>query len=162
MHSVVSTLAVALVGGLVGRWLRLPAGEFVGAALAVLVVQSLGGQLAEPGPRLRFGVEVVLGAMVGASFTAQTWRQLSQVFVPMLVAVVLLVTAGLLTGLLLSRLTGLDLATALFSTTPGALSNMVVLASSLGADFPLVGALQTTRLLVLLLILPPLLKWMAR
>lgn len=162
MDSIVATLAVAVAGGLMGRWLRLPAGEFLGATVAVLLVQSLGGHLPEPGPRLRFAVEVVLGAMVGTAFTQQTWQQMGQVFVPMLAAVGILIVTGLVTGLLLARLGGLDLATALFSTTPGALSNMVLLANSLGANFPLVAALQTTRLLVIVIILPPLLKWLAR
>ncbi|WP_236634711.1 AbrB family transcriptional regulator [Alteribacter lacisalsi] len=62
----------------------------------------------------------------------------------------------------LAQMTTLNLATALLSVAPGGLVEMVLTASVVGGDPAVVSALQLTRLLVIIVLVPPALKWYFR
>ena len=62
----------------------------------------------------------------------------------------------------LSKLTKLDLTTSLFASAPGGVSDMAIIASELGADPAKVAALQTLRLIVVIVLFPTLVTWVSR
>ncbi|WP_121438639.1 AbrB family transcriptional regulator [Salisediminibacterium halotolerans] len=63
-------------------------------------------------------------------------------------------------GFLLARWTAMDLPTALLSTAPGGLVEMVLTASMVGADPSVVTSLQLLRILLIILVIPAFLKWL--
>jgi uncharacterized membrane protein AbrB (regulator of aidB expression) len=65
-------------------------------------------------------------------------------------------------GYLLASFTSLSLATAVLSVAPGGLIEMVLTASVVGGDPAIVSALQLIRILVIIMFVPPLLKWYFR
>ena len=71
--------------------------------------------------------------------------------------VAVLVVGCALLGLLLSRVTGIDRLTGYLATTPGGINAVTI--TAVGVNTTLVVAVQTVRLLVTLLLGPPLVQW---
>jgi membrane AbrB-like protein len=69
----------------------------------------------------------------------------------------ILVSFGL--GMILAAMTSLNLPTAILSVAPGGLIEMVLTATSVGGDPAVVSSLQLVRLLFIIIVVPPLLKW---
>jgi membrane AbrB-like protein len=74
-----------------------------------------------------------------------------------LTVTLILVSFGL--GLTLAALTSLNLPTAILSVAPGGLIEMVLTATSVGGDPAVVSSLQLVRLLFIITVVPPALKW---
>ncbi|WP_078553664.1 AbrB family transcriptional regulator [Bacillus alkalicellulosilyticus] len=74
-----------------------------------------------------------------------------------LTVVTILTAFGL--GFVFSILTDVSLDTAMLSFAPGGLIEMVLTAKAIGADASIVSSLQFMRLLIILLLVPPVLKW---
>ena len=63
---------------------------------------------------------------------------------------------GLVLGVLLHKLTAIDLNTALLSSVPGGAASLTAIADELGADMRIVGSLHLYRLILLAVLTPPL------
>jgi membrane AbrB-like protein len=147
-------LTIGAVGGLGARWVGIPAGMIVGAMFASGIYKLSGGKF---GPwERRYGLfgRLVLGAAVGASFTMEVIPSLKAVLLPSLVLVAVVIGTGLGLGWLLSRLTQLNIATALISCVPGGLPAMVAMAEEMDADATVVAAIHFSRLVTVLLAVP--------
>jgi uncharacterized membrane protein AbrB (regulator of aidB expression) len=83
---------------------------------------------------------------------------LRRVALPATAFVVIIISVGLLLGWGLSRVTPLDLPTALLSSVPGGASTMPAVAHDLGGDMRLVAALHLMRQLVAYILLPSVLS----
>ncbi|MBI4540093.1 MAG: AbrB family transcriptional regulator [Gemmatimonadetes bacterium] len=152
------TVAAGLAGGLVGMWLRLPAGALVGSMVAVGAV-SLTVHAAPIPPLFGDMAKILIGTMVGSTITPEILQNLRGLALPAVVVVVLMIVAGLLGGWALSHFTGVDIATALFATAPGGSAEMTAAAQGLKADASLVASLQAVRIVVVILGVPVLLRW---
>ncbi|KKM09917.1 hypothetical protein SY88_16550 [Clostridiales bacterium PH28_bin88] len=156
------TLVIAAVGGLVALKLRIPAGAMVGSMVLVAIAQGSGMPLGSLPSWTRVVIQILLGAMIGLSFTPQVVHELKQIALPAVVLVITLLTTGIITGLVISRISKLDVVTSLFSTAPGGMTDMVLISSVLGADAPKVAALHLIRIVGVLLVMPPLLRWLVK
>ncbi|MCG1020339.1 AbrB family transcriptional regulator [Sutcliffiella horikoshii] len=74
-----------------------------------------------------------------------------------LTVTLILVSFGL--GTILAAMTSLNLPTAILSVAPGGLIEMVLTATSVGGDPAVVSSLQLVRLLFIIIVVPPMLKW---
>jgi hypothetical protein len=92
----------------------------------------------------------------------QSLHRLRQVALPAAIMIVTLISAGLLMGWGLSRLTTLDLVSALLSGVPGGASTMPLIAHDVGGDMRLVAALHLMRQLVMLVLVPLTLGYLFR
>lgn len=165
-------VAVALVGGmLVARYGGIPTAALLGP-LAVAVALSVSGW-GLPGGGGGFdeaGVPVLLqwlgylliGVQVGLRFTRASLASIARMLPLVLALIVLLIglCAGL--GALLTLTTGVDGLTAYLATTPGGLFAVLATAADSGSDVTYVMAVQIFRLLVILLLTPPLASWLRR
>ena len=75
---------------------------------------------------------------------------------------VILIVISLLLGWLLAVWTGMDTATALLSTAPGGLVEMVLTATMVGADPAIVTSMQLLRILLIIIFVPAGLGWYFR
>lgn len=148
----------ALLGLVLARIVRLPAGAFLGPFLAAVGGTAVTGMhLSMPGGLFACAMTVV-GASVGVQFDWATVRRLGRVVLVQTGLVLgLLLAAGAL-GYLFSTATEVPLVTAFLGSTPGAMETMVAAAVELGADPPFVLAMQMIRFLFLLLAGP----WITR
>lgn len=148
------TLALAAVGGLAGTALRVPAGGIIGSVVLVGAVGVTTRRLPQVPVQMRKAAQVLMGTVIGSGVGPHLLASLSEIWVAALLLVVWIIGLGLLLGWWISRITELDLTTALFSFAPGGLSEMVLAAEDLGADGRLVGIVGLLRILGSILAVP--------
>ncbi|MEW6637745.1 MAG: AbrB family transcriptional regulator [Actinomycetota bacterium] len=145
------TVLVAAVGAWAGTRLRLPAGGLMGPLLLGVSLEELRVlHLAWP-PGVPQAAYLVLGLYVGLLFDRTSVRQAAQL-VPLVLAFsvgLVICCAGL--GWMLAALTPVDGLTAYLATTPGGIDSVAIMALGSGADAPLVLAIQTLRLLAVVM-----------
>lgn len=155
-----ATLAVggvALAGTLLGRLAHLPASSLLGPLILAAVLAGFDVPLLDGVPAPLAAVAfAVIGVQVGLRFTPATLRTLGRVLPAGLGLIVgLIVLSGGL-GVLLSELTGLSPLDGYLATTPGGIFVVLAVATGSGADGTVVLAVQVLRMLVMLLLGPPL------
>ncbi len=154
-----SLLVLAAFGGLgiwVGRTLNLPSSVFLGPFLTGLVAfWMLPDQLQVPQSVFTVGL-LLVGLSIGLKFDWQTFRLLLKAVVIEVALVIGLILICLGLGYGFSASTHVELLAAVLGSTPGGISTMIASATQLGGDSGLVLAMQMTRMLLILLISPPL------
>ncbi len=140
------TLSFAFLGAWVGKKLKIPAGLIIGAIVFVSVANLTIGVPPVP-PLLKWSTQVIAGAFVGVDLNRESIKKLKYLIKPSCIIVGGLVSVNMLLGLLLYRITSLDLCTALFSTVPGGLAEMSVISEEMGANTPLVSVFQLSRMI---------------
>ncbi|UOM32693.1 AbrB family transcriptional regulator [Acuticoccus sp. I52.16.1] len=155
-------LIVALVPALAGAGacvaLGVPAGALIGSTLAVTAVA-----LARLGPRvpqtLRDTAFATIGVTLGSGVTPHLLSDLARFPLSLAALTVTIVVVMALSGMVLRRGFGLDRATSILATSPGAMSYALSLAVGGGRakpDTQTVMTLQSLRLLLITVLLPPL------
>jgi membrane AbrB-like protein len=155
-------LASGAVGAWVGRQLGIPAGVIIGALLTSGVYRLAGG---EGGSwRMHYGRtgRLLFGTVIGAAFGPDVLAPLKSAVLPMVVVTTVIIGVGLVLGWLLSRVTPLDVSTALLSSVPGGLPAMVAMADDSRADATVVTAIHFSRLVTILLLMPAIVPLLAR
>jgi uncharacterized protein len=150
------TLAIGSAGGLLFLWAQLPGGLISGAMIAVGVAAIAGRPLTVP-PILTQAVLVLLGISLGSLMSRQMLQHIGAY--PISIALLALATFCLTFGssLYLQRFHGWDQTSAFLAASPGALSQITVLAAEKGADVPAIAVVQTVRVIILTAALPMLL-----
>jgi membrane AbrB-like protein len=157
------TVGCAVVGVVLGRLLRLPAGTTLGPMLVAAVVDlsGLGHGAGVPAP-LVTAAFLVIGLQVGVSFTRASLRTIGRAlpFALAITVALILACAGL--GLVLTRVTGASALDAYLATTPGGMAAVLATAGDSGADSTFVLSVQVARLFVMMLSAPLLARWLRR
>jgi uncharacterized protein len=159
----VTAIGLAAILGVVGyklaTLLRIPTGLFVGPLAVVALAQGIFGfQIALPGYVTALGL-MVIGIYVGIQFDQSVFRRLGRPLIISVTFVFGLIAACGVFGLMLYGLSDLDLLTSLLATMPGGLEVVAVTAFELNADASMVIAIQMTRLALMLILLPFLIRW---
>ena len=150
------TLAIGTAGGLLFLWANLPGGLISGAMIAVGIAAMAGRPLAMP-PILTQTVLVLLGISLGSLVSRQLIQHISAY--PLTIGLLALATFCSTFGssLYLQRVHGWDRTSAFLAGSPGALSQITMLAAEKGADVPAIAVVQTMRVIILTAALPMLL-----
>lgn len=147
------TLAAGTAGGFACLMLGIPAPWISGALIAVTALALGGAPVRMPDP-IRFCAFVVLGCSMGTAISpemlvqAATWPVSMACLAASVVAVVVAVTA------FLCRIARWPFETAFYASIPGALSAVMAMAATSGADMRKVALGQSLRLFVLVAALP--------
>lgn len=150
------TALIALSGGALAALGDVPAAWLSGAALACALAAIAGLPVTVPGPVRTVGY-VVLGAVLGSGVSPETFAAMGSWGVSLAAVGVTVVAVVTASWLFLDRIAGWDRPSAFFASVPGALSYVLAMASEDGrADVRRVAVSQTLRLLVLVVLLPPL------
>jgi membrane AbrB-like protein len=150
------TLAIGAIGGGLFLWAQLPGGLISGAMIAVGVAAIAGRPLSVP-PILTQTVLVLLGISLGSLVSRQLLQHLGAY--PLTIALLALATFCSTFGssVYLQRVHGWDQTSAFLAGSPGALSQITMLAAEKGADVPAIAVVQTMRVIILTAALPMLL-----
>jgi membrane AbrB-like protein len=153
---VLETLATGTAGGMLFLWASLPGGLISGAMIAVGGAALAGRQLALP-PVLTQTVLVLLGISLGSLVSRQLIQHISAY--PLTIGVLALATFCMTFGcsFYLQRMHRWDPTSALLAGSPGALSQITMLAAEKGADVAAIAVVQTMRVIILTAALPLLL-----
>src|SRR3984885_4718832 len=154
--NVLETLVIGAIGGGLFLWAKLPGGMSTGAMVAVGNT-AIGGRPPAVPPILTQTVLVLLGISLGSLMSRQLLQHIGTY--PLTIALLALATFCSTFGssLYLQRVHGWDQTSAFLAGSPGALSQITLLAIEKGADMPAIAVVQTMRVIILTAALPMLL-----
>ena len=158
---IVLSLAAALIGGIVFRKLKVPAGLLVGAIFAVALLNITTGQ-AYIWPQVRVVSQILTGAYIGDMMTKSRIMLLPKVIGPFAVVIGSFMVLNLLVGSFIYKVTDLDLLTALFCAMPGGLTDTILVAMDMGVNVPVVTVMQFVRMIFGIGCLPTIIKFSGR
>ncbi|WP_426439965.1 AbrB family transcriptional regulator [Bradyrhizobium genosp. P] len=147
------TLVIGAAGGLLFLWAELPGGLISGAMAAVAIAALAGRPLSVP-PVLTQSVLVLLGISLGSLMSRQLLQHMSSY--PLTIGLLALATFCSTFGssFYLQRVHGWDQTSAFLAGSPGALSQITILAAEKGADVAAIAVVQTIRVIILTAALP--------
>jgi membrane AbrB-like protein len=153
---------VFLIGGM-GAWLavkfRLPGGMLIGTIIVIGLTNIVSGDALPPIPReFRYAAQILVGAAIGCSFNLAAIHRIRALYKLQLQTTALLLALSMIWALLLWAMTPLDLLTAVLSTAPAGCAEMTATAIALGADAPIVAAVQALRVIAVTVIMPILIR----
>lgn|GEM_PF-59413 len=150
------TVAIGAAGGALFLWASLPGGLISGAMIAVAIAAIAGRPLAVP-PVLTQSVLLLLGISLGSLVSRELLQHVGAY--PLTISLLALATFFSTFGssLYLQRLHGWDRTSALLAGSPGALSQIIMLANERGADVAGIAVVQTVRVIILTAALPAIL-----
>ena len=157
------TAVCAAIGLPLARLLRVPAGGLLGPMIVALVLTLAGVTGAARPPVLLVELAfAVIGWQAGVRFTRESLRVVAGLL-PAATALIAAVVVGCAAlGAVLARLTGVTPLEAYLATTPGGIYAVVATAVSSGVDVAFVVAVQVLRVVLMLLVAPPVARLMAR
>jgi uncharacterized protein len=147
------TLSIGTVGGVLFVVTGLPGGLISGAMLAVGAAAMLGRKMAVPA-HLTQAVLVLLGISLGSLMSRQLLQHIGSY--PLTIGVLALATFCTTFGssLYLQHVHKWDRTSAFLAASPGALSQIAILAIEKGADMGAIAVVQTLRVIILTAALP--------
>lgn len=146
-------LIVGIVGGLAFSALRLPLPWMLGPMTFCVVGVLVGLPLGAP-KNARTPTMMVIGVMLGSTYTMEIVRQMAD-WLPIIGGlIVLCLLAGLLNGLYYRYVAGFDLPTAYFSAMPGGLVEMSQFGEKVGGDARQIALAHSSRLFLVVMTLP--------
>lgn len=151
------TLLVAAAGGIIGYKLKLPVGGMVGSMVAVILL-NLVTEKAVFYPELRFPLQILGGAMIGSQIGREDLLAMKKIIFPTILLLLSMVVLNITFGTLMYVFSDLDLATALFASAPGGVSDMAIISTDLGANPAYVAIIQLCRLLTIFIFMPPIFR----
>ena len=139
----------------------IPAAPLLGSILAAGCL-SISGQF-EPaqwpiGTKTLLGIGV--GTVIGTGINRDTLTELQTLWKPAILITITLILTGLIVGLLVVRLFGIDPLIALLGSAPGGTLGMSLVGAELGVGAA-VAAIHAFRLIAVLLITPAVVKYLA-
>lgn len=160
--ALLETLAFAALAGTIGQALRIPAGPML-LPMGIGAILHIAGLIDLELPQwLLAAAYAVLGWRIGLGFTRKVLVHASRAAPKIVLAIVgLLAFCGGL-AFILVRFLGIDPVTAYLATSPGGMDSVAIIAASSPVDLPFVMALQMVRFLVVLVIGPPMARFIAR
>jgi len=150
---VAKTLALGFIGAQLCLWLGTPVPWMMGSLFVVGGVSLAGQATLLPTP-LRCGAQWIIGIAIGLYFTPAMLVQLGVLAPWLALNVVFSLVLGVAAAWFLQRRTGVDGATAFFSTAMGGASEMVVLAEKQHGLIDRVVAAHSVRMVLVVMILP--------
>jgi len=158
----IATIMVVAVGAWLGVHLRMPAGALLVPMIAAALLQGA-GLLTVTLPRAVLLVGYgVIGLSIGLRFSRDLLRDTVRVLPEMLSSALILVALCAALAWVLVKLLHIDVLTAYLATTPGGIDSVAIIALDSHADAPFVMALQTLRLLVVILTAPSIAKLLSK
>jgi hypothetical protein len=153
MLGTLETLVIGAAGGLLFLWLGLPGG-LISGAMATVGIAALAGRPVTMPPILTQTVLLLLGITLGSLVSRQLIQHMSAY--PLTIGLLALATfcSTFGSGIYLQRVHGWDQTSALLAGSPGALSQITILAAEKGADVAAIAVVQTMRVIILTAALP--------
>lgn len=147
------TLGCGLLGGFVFNYFRMPLPWMLGAMSAVTALALTGHKVRIPGS-FRQPMIVIIGVMLGSTFTIEFFERADEYVATIALVAIYVVLASAVCMVYLCKVGRYDPVTAYFSSIPGGLMEMLVLASSEGADERKFFLTQATRVFAVVFTIP--------
>ena len=139
------TLLIALICGAAGKRAGIPGGVIAFAMAGCAMYNIWCGKGYMP-LRLRQFIQVFAGALIGSTVGRQEFFQMLEIYNVVIIAVVSFLALDLVAASLIAKWTDMDFITALFACAPGGLTDMTLIAESMGADSVKIAGIHMIRL----------------
>jgi len=150
---------VCILSPLVAKFLKVPTPYLMGPVLGTISL-IIGGYDASPLPQyLTALAQIVIGIRMGVDITFDGLQNWKSIVLYTFGGVFLVITMSLAVDYALSKFYSISFLTAFISTAPGGITEMGLTAMTVHADVSLVVAYQLFRLLSMLIIGIPTIKW---
>lgn len=155
------TLALAIVGPAIAWVARIPAGAFLVPMVAGIVLAHLGWMTIELPTWLLAASYALVGWNIGLRFTRPLLVHAARALPRILVCTLILIALCGGIAALFVVVAGVDPLTAYLATSPGGSDSIAIIAASTDCDVSFVMAMQTVRMIAVLLLAPVLTKFIA-
>ncbi len=158
-----ATAALGLSGAWAAARLKITAGVLLGPMIVTgaLVLSGVLGDFQVPA-LLGQTAFALIGLQVGLRFTVETVKLLGRLTIPVLLAIAGLLIASFGLAVLLAATTHATLLDSYLATTPGGLYAVLAVAFGAHADTTFIVAVQSLRVVVMVLIAPVAVRWTLR
>ena len=158
----IETLALAILGPLIARLLRIPAGAFLVPMVGGAVLTHLGWIKIELPTWLLAASYAFVGWNIGLRFTRPLLLHAARAL-PLIVGctLVLIAMCGAVAALMVVT-AGIDPLTAYLATSPGGSDSIAIIAASTNVDVSFVMAMQTFRMITVMFLAPVLTRFIAK
>lgn len=153
MMAFARTLIIGAAGGTIFYLLDTPLPWMMGAMFATGNAALAGLEL-RMDSRVRTGMIVVLGVLLGAAFSPDILDRIPRWPISLAALVGYVVISSFAAYAYFRYVAKFDPRTAFFSGIPGGLNEMIVLGQSMGADDRQIGVSHTTRIFLVVMVLP--------
>ena len=157
-----ATLLIAGLGGALGALLRIPAGALLVPMVAGALLEGLGLVTITLPPWLLAMSYAFLGWSIGLGFTLDILAHASRALPWVLLSIFILIAVSVGLAFILVHAAGIDPLTAYLATSPGGIDSIAIIAASSKVDLSFVMAMQTVRLVFVLIAGPPLARFLAK
>lgn len=140
-----TTVLLGMLGGAGVAATGMPAGGLLGSVAAVGTYSIWTGRAAKLPRWVRIVARVVMGTVIGSMITRELLAELGPNVIWALAFTVFILAVGGVAGVVLSRVTGMDLTTALMAACPGGMAEMAMIADQLGLKADVVLGIQLVR-----------------
>lgn len=147
-------LASAVLGGVLGKWLRFPAPTFLGPLLVSAVLHLTGATQSAPPTLLVNAAQLILGTVLGCRFLGVGLKTLAPAAALSVGATVLTLGLAFGAGSAMQSLTGVRIDQALLALAPGGLTEMGLIALAIDADVAFVALHHVVRILFVIILAP--------
>lgn len=155
LFHLIVVLAVGGIGGFLFNIIDFPLAWMLGPLTATFILRGFSNRSFIWPRSFHQSGQLLLGYSMGLSFTLESVKQIGAHLPSMLLSTLALVAFGLILAMALTKCLGLNLPTSVLSTTPGGLSQMVILSDEIsGAEASVVTFMQTIRMLSVVFIVP--------
>jgi membrane AbrB-like protein len=155
------TMAIVVVSLVVSRLFRVPAGAIIVPMVLGTALQDLAGLQIELPPVLLAVCYTLVGWTIGLRFTRDILLHAARALPAVLGSMLSLLGICALFAVALVQFAGIDPLSAYLATSPGGADSVAIIAASSKVDVPFVMAMQAGRFIVVLLIGPPLARFIA-
>lgn len=151
-------IGVSALGVIAFLQLGLPLPWLLGPISACLIAALVGVPM-RGSKVLGDGMRTVLGVAVGATFTMPLLVSMGAMWPTLLMIPFMVAVIGFVGVPYFQRLWGFDFATSYYSAMPGGFQDMVLFGEEAGADVRALSLIHATRVMVIVVALPFLLRW---
>ncbi|MEO8485198.1 MAG: AbrB family transcriptional regulator [Betaproteobacteria bacterium] len=147
------TLALGALAGWGCARLHTPIPWMLGPLFSIALLRMIGAPLAVPLP-VRYAGQWIIGTSLGLYFTPHVVHLVAGLWYLLVAGAIFAIGLGYVSGLALSRLTGLDKTTGIFASVPGGAAEMSILGERFGGRVDMIAAAQSLRILIVVAIVP--------
>jgi membrane AbrB-like protein len=146
-------LSLCALIGTTFAWLHIPLPWLLGPLVGMAVCNFAGAELRSLRGAREIG-QIAIGIALGLYFSPEVGRYVLSYWFLLLAAGVFAIVLGVLSGLILARLAGIDRSTAFFASVPGGAAEMTLLGERYGARPDRIALAQSLRILIVVFVVP--------
>lgn len=155
------TLTVGFLSYLLARRMYVPASAMIGSMLGVGLLNVV-FEMAYFPIEMKVFTQMIAGAFIGIQIYQKDLLSFKVLYKPCILLLLILTLNTFGVGMLIHRLCGMDLLTALLACCAGGATDISLISMDMGADTSIVALMQVLRLFIVLLVFPMWIKFITR